>query len=64
MRDLKAMLERDVILPLQEPEVYARYRLKLPHGILLYGPPGCGKTHIARKLAAVAGLSFIEAKSS
>src|ERR1022692_356431 len=62
MRDLKAMLERDVILPLQEPEIYARYRLSLPNGILLYGPPGCGKTFIARKLAAVAGFSFIEVK--
>lgn len=62
MRDLKAMLQRDVILPLQEPEIYARYRLSLPNGILLYGPPGCGKTFIARKLAAVAGFSFIEVK--
>jgi transitional endoplasmic reticulum ATPase len=62
MRDLKAMLARDVILPLQEPEIFARYRLNLPNGILLYGPPGCGKTFIARKLAAVAGFSFIEVK--
>ena len=62
MRDLKAMLERDVILPLQEPEIYERYRLNLPNGILLYGPPGCGKTFIARKLAEVAGFSFIEVK--
>jgi SpoVK/Ycf46/Vps4 family AAA+-type ATPase len=62
MRELKAMLERDVILPLQEPEIYAHYRLNLPNGILLYGPPGCGKTFIARKLAEVAGFSFIEVK--
>ena len=60
MRDLKAMLERDVILPLQEPEIYARYRLNLPNGILLHGPPGCGKTFIARKLAEVAGFNFME----
>src|ERR1019366_4691819 len=60
MRDLKAMLERDVVLPLQEPEIYARYRLGLPNGILLYGPPGCGKTFIARKLAEVAGFNFME----
>ena len=62
MRELKAMLERDVILPLQEPEIYARYRLELPNGILLYGPPGCGKTFIARKLADVAGFFFFEVK--
>jgi len=60
MRDLKAVLERDVVLPLQEPEIYARYRLGLPNGILLYGPPGCGKTFIARKLAEVAGFNFME----
>jgi len=60
MRELKAMLERDVILPLLEPEIYARYRLNLPNGILLYGPPGCGKTFIARKLAEVAGFNFRE----
>jgi len=64
MRVLKAMLERDVILPLQEPEVYARYRLNLPNGILMYGPPGCGKTFIARKLAQIAGYSFIEVAPS
>jgi transitional endoplasmic reticulum ATPase len=62
MRELKAMLERDVILPLIEPEIYAKYRLDLPNGILLYGPPGCGKTFIARKLAEVSGFSFIEVK--
>jgi transitional endoplasmic reticulum ATPase len=62
MRELKVMLERDVILPLVEPEIYARYRLNLPNGILLYGPPGCGKTFIARKLAEIAGFSFIEVK--
>ena len=51
-----------MILPLQEPEIYAHYRLNLPNGILLYGPPGCGKTFIARKLAEVAGFKFIEVK--
>jgi len=62
MRELKAMLERDVILPLQEPGIYARYRLDLPNDILLYGPPGCGKILIARKLADVAGFFFFEVK--
>jgi transitional endoplasmic reticulum ATPase len=64
MRDLKAMLERDVILPLLEPEIYSRYRVTLPNGILLYGPPGCGKTFIARKLAVLLDFTFIEVTPS
>jgi transitional endoplasmic reticulum ATPase len=64
MRKLKAILERDVILPLQEPELYKRYRLDLPNGVLLYGPPGCGKTFIARKLAKMLKFEFIEKKPS
>ena len=44
MRQLRAELERDVILPLLNPDRYRRYKLSLPNGILLYGPPGCGKT--------------------
>jgi transitional endoplasmic reticulum ATPase len=64
MRELKAMLERDVVLPLQEPELYRQYRVSLPNGMLLYGPPGCGKTFIARKLAEVLAFHFIEIKPS
>lgn len=64
MRELKAMLERDVILPLQEPETYRKYRVEVPNGLLLYGPPGCGKTFVARHLARNLGFSFIEKKPS
>lgn len=64
LREIKAILERDVILPLQEPELYQRYRVDLPNGLLLHGPPGCGKTFIARKLAEVLKFGFIEIKPS
>lgn len=64
MRELKAILERDVMLPMAQPELYARYRVPLPNGILLYGPPGCGKTHIARKLGSILGFRFMEVKPS
>jgi len=64
MRKVKAIIERDVILPLQEPELYKRYRLDLPNGVLLYGPPGCGKTFIARKLAEILEFEFMEIKPS
>jgi SpoVK/Ycf46/Vps4 family AAA+-type ATPase len=64
MRELKAILERDVILPLQEPELYRRYKVDLPNGLLLYGPPGCGKTFIARKLAVILKFEFMEVRPS
>ena len=64
MREVKAILERDVILPIQEPELYKRFRLDLPNGVLLYGPPGCGKTFIARKLAEILKFEFMEVKPS
>lgn len=64
MRELKAILERDVILPLTQPELYRRYRVSLPNGILLYGPPGCGKTFIAQKLGRILGFYFCEIKPS
>lgn len=64
MREIKAILERDIILPLKDPELYKRFRLHLPRGVLFYGPPGCGKTFIARKLSGILKFSFIEAKPS
>ncbi|SVD94082.1 uncharacterized protein METZ01_LOCUS446936, partial [marine metagenome] len=64
MSEVKMTLERDVILPLQEPELYERYKVSLPNGILFYGPPGCGKTFIARKLADHMDFYFVEIKPS
>ncbi len=51
-----------IFLPLQEPELYRKYRIDLPNGVLLYGPQGCGKTFIARVLAQRPGYSFTEVK--
>ena len=47
-----------VELPLQKPEVFERLGIKPPTGVLLHGPPGCGKTLIARTLAKSAGVGF------
>lgn len=64
MRELKLTLESDLILPLLEPEIYEKYKVPLPNGILFYGPPGCGKTFIAKKLASMLDYYFMELKPS
>ena len=64
MRQLRAELERDVVLPLLDPERYKRYKIPLPNGILLHGPPGCGKTFIARKLAEIINFNFVDVSPS
>ena len=60
MHVLKELLRRDVVGPVQNPEPYNRYGISIPTGILLYGPPGCGKTYIARQLAEELGHYFVE----
>ncbi|MGA1154084.1 MAG: AAA family ATPase [bacterium] len=47
-----------VELPLQKPEVFESLGIKPPTGVLLHGPPGCGKTLIARTLAKISGVRF------
>jgi len=60
MNALKELLRREVVAPIRNPEPYRRYGLSIPNGILLYGPPGCGKTYIARQLAEELGHFFVE----
>jgi len=64
MQELKAILEMDVINPIMNPVLYARYKVSIPNGILFYGPPGCGKTYIARKFSKKIRYNFIEVKPS
>lgn len=64
MEKLKDMLYNDVIKALEEPEKYAEYGLSIPNGMLLYGPPGCGKTFFAEKLAEEVGRYFLSVKPS
>ncbi len=64
MADLKAELMQDVIYPLTQKEKFEKFKLTIPNGILLYGPPGCGKTFIVRKLAEELNFSYFEVKHS
>ncbi len=64
MTDLKNLLIAEVINPLRDPERFKKFKVSIPNGILLYGPPGCGKTFIVRKLAEELGYNFFEVKHS
>ncbi|KAI8908834.1 P-loop containing nucleoside triphosphate hydrolase protein [Powellomyces hirtus] len=60
--DTKQKLKEAVEWPLKHPEAFARFHIRPPKGILLYGPPGCSKTLMAKALATEAGLNFIAVK--
>ena len=59
MEELKQQLREEVIEPLHHPEEYRRYGITLPNGMLLYGPPGCGKTFFAKHFAEEVGFNFM-----
>ena len=64
MHELKEMLRKKVIFVLQNKELAEKYRLTTPNGMLLYGPPGCGKTFFAEKFAEETGCNFMLIKAS
>ncbi|MCC2670752.1 MAG: Cell division protein FtsH [Armatimonadetes bacterium] len=59
LQEVKRRLEVSFLGPLRSPELRAMYRKSLRGGLLLFGPPGCGKTFIARALAGELGAKFI-----
>lgn len=59
MDKVKEEISMKIIHPLAHPEIYKAYGKKIGGGILLYGPPGCGKTHLARATAGEVQSNFI-----
>jgi len=64
MESLKETLYHEVILPLNDKALYEQYKVSIPNGMLLYGPPGCGKTFIAQKFAEEIKYNYVEVKPS
>ncbi|CAL8303507.1 unnamed protein product, partial [Arctogadus glacialis] len=62
MEEVKLKLRQAVEWPLRHPEAFTRLGIRPPRGVLLYGPPGCSKTMIAKALANESGLNFLAIK--
>lgn len=60
----KQALTEAVLWPLQHPDTFARLGVEPPKGVLLYGPPGCGKTFVVRALASSGRLSVHAVKGA
>jgi transitional endoplasmic reticulum ATPase len=58
LEGVKKQIHRKIILPFQKPSLFKRFRKRVGGGILLYGPPGCGKTLLARATAGECKATF------
>ncbi|KAK6729426.1 hypothetical protein RB195_006465 [Necator americanus] len=60
--ELKLEIQQAVIWPRQHKDAFERFGIDPPSGILLYGPPGCSKTLVARALASESKMNFLAVK--
>ena len=61
---IKKEINKKIILPFQKPSLFQRFKKKIGGGVLLYGPPGCGKTLLARATAGECKASFFNIEIS
>ena len=64
MNEIKTFMQKKIINVLKNPERAEKFKIQIPNGMLLYGPPGCGKAFIAEKFAEEAGYNYVFIKSS
>lgn len=62
LETVRSELMMSIVTPTRHPELFSSLGLRAPAGVLLYGPPGCGKTLVARAVAGESGANFISVK--
>lgn len=60
MEEMKELINDEIIAPIKNPEKYKKYGIGVINGFMMYGPPGCGKTFVAKAIAEETGRKFYE----